>query len=193
MINIRREEIGDYKLVESITREAFWDLYSPRCSEHYIVHQLRKCEDFIPELSFVIEFNGKVVGSIFYSKSKVVLRDNRELETITLAPFSILPEYQEKGLGSRLIRHSIDCAKSMGYEAIIILGSPDYYNSYGFMGADKYNITMPDGEFCKYLLAFPLQNSYLDNIEGYIEFSDIFNIDMDEVEKFDKENFVNTI
>ncbi|MDY6957979.1 MAG: N-acetyltransferase, partial [Halobacteriota archaeon] len=98
-INIRREEETDYRVVEEITREAFWNLNVPGCEEHYLVHCLRKHPDFIRELDYVAEIEGKVVGNIMYTKSFVVDEDQDKIDTITFGPLSVLPEYQRKGIG----------------------------------------------------------------------------------------------
>lgn len=70
-ITIRNEKKDDFRTVEEITREAFWNLYNPGCNEHYVVHRMREHEDFIPELDFVAETDGKIVGNIMYTKAKL--------------------------------------------------------------------------------------------------------------------------
>ena len=145
-INMRHERESDYFVVEEITRNAFWNLYIPGCNEHLLVHTLRNHEDFIPELSFVIEKDGEVIGSIFYSHSKVIDLDGTEYKTITFGPVSIRPEFHRQGFGRKLISHSIEEAKRLGYGAIVIGGFPYHYKPYGFIGAKKYRIAMEDGK-----------------------------------------------
>ena len=70
-ITIRNEEQKDWAVVEKITRQAFYNLYVPGCVEHYLVHIMREHEDFIPELDFVLELNGDVIGNIMYTKAKL--------------------------------------------------------------------------------------------------------------------------
>lgn len=186
-INIRKEEKNDQYKVEEITREAFWNLYVPGCNEHLIAHNLRNHRDFIEELCFVIEVDGEIVGSIFYSHSKVVDCDGRKTKTITFGPVSIDPKYHRKGLGKRLITHSIEQAKKQGYGAIIIGGFPHHYKPYGFVGAKKYNIALEDGNYYTGIMALPLIDGYLDNIKkGKVYFSEGMNIDESELDEFDK-------
>ncbi|KGP73363.1 GNAT family N-acetyltransferase [Pontibacillus yanchengensis] len=185
-IKIRDEEPQDYKVVEEIAREAFWNLYFPGCHEHYVIHKMREHEDFIKELSFVIEVDGKVVGGIFYTHSKIVSEDNKEYKTISFGPVFISPEYHRQGLGRKVITHSIQVAKDMGYRAIITLGYPYHYEPYGFLGGKKYNISMPDKKFYKGLLVLPLYEGALDNISGYVMFSDVLEVAEDEVNEFDQ-------
>ncbi len=185
-IIIRNEDSKDYKVVEEIAREAFWNLYFPGCHEHFVIHKMREHKDFIKDLSFVIEVDGKIVGGIFYTHSKIVSEDNKEYKTISFGPVFISPNFHRKGLGRKLITHSIKAAKEMGYRAILTLGYPYHYEPYGFLGGKKYNISMPDGKFYKGLLVLPLYEDALDNISGYVEFSDVLDSNDDEVNEFDK-------
>lgn len=184
-ICIRNEEAKDHKIVENLAREAFWNLYIPGCTEHYILHKMRNHHDFIKELSFVIELDNEIVGAIFYTNSKIVSKDNIEYEMITFGPFFISPLYHRKGLGRKLITHSINVAKNMGYRAIITLGYPYHYETYGFLSGKKYNISMADGKFYKGLLVLPLYDGALNNISGYANFFDI-PYDENEFSEFDK-------
>ncbi len=183
-INIRHEKEEDYKVVENIARECFWNLYTEGCEEHFILRKMRTHEDFIKELSFVIEVDGEIAGGIFYTKSKII--SDREVDTITFGPVFILPKYHRKGLGRKLIIHSIEKAKELSYKAILVLGYPHYYEPYGFLGGKNYNICMPDNKFYKGLLALPLYFDALKNVEGYAQFSDVFEVTKEELDKFDK-------
>ena len=98
MIIIRNETKNDYKEVEKITREAFYNLYIPGCVEHYLVHIMREHEDFIPELDLVIELDGEIIGNIMYTKAKLVDGKGNKKDILTFGPLCILPKYQRKGL-----------------------------------------------------------------------------------------------
>lgn len=185
-INIRHEKPEDYYIVEQVTREAFWNLYCPGCNEHLLVHYLRSHTDFIPELSFVIELDGEIVGSIFYSHSKVVDTNGKEHKTITFGPVSILPHLHRKGLGRILITRSIDEAKKQGYNAIIIGGYPYHYSTYGFEGAKKFSICLPDGNFYTGIMVLPLFYGALDKVKGCVYFSEALEPDESELAEFDK-------
>lgn len=174
-LTIRKDELNDYHIVENVFREAFWNLYIPGCQEHFIAHCIRQHSDFISELSFVLEVDNTIVGAIMYTHSKVIdSQNNKEYPTITFGPVAILPEFQQRGLGRKLIEYSIIEAKKLGYKAIMIGGYPYHYHSYGFVGSKKYNISMPDGKFYKGVLALPLEEGALDNISGMLYFSEAF-------------------
>lgn len=141
---IRNEKPEDHRIVEELTREAFWNLYVPGCDEHYLLHVLRQHEDFIPELDFVAEADGKIVGNIVYTKAKLVDEQGTEKEIVSFGPISVLPEYQRKGIGKALLLHSFQKASELGYDAIVIFGHPGNYVSRGFKSCKKYNVCVGD-------------------------------------------------
>ncbi len=185
-IIVRNEETKDFSRVEEVAREAFWNLYFPGGHEHYLVHVMRDHKDFIKELAFVIEVDGKVEGAIFYTRSTVVQEDKENIKTITFGPVFISPELHRQGLGRKLISYSLKKAKEMAFSGVIILGYPHHYRPYGFVGGKKYNISMSDGNYYKGLQALPLQENIFDNIKGYVQFSDVFEFTQEEVDNFDK-------
>jgi predicted N-acetyltransferase YhbS len=111
-ITIRRENENDYRIVEKITREAFWNLNVPGCDEHYLVHILRNHPDFIPEMDYVAEVDNKIVGNIMYTKSYVVDESNNRLDTLTFGPLCVIPKYQRQGIGTSLINYTKEMAQS---------------------------------------------------------------------------------
>lgn len=184
MMNVRKERMEDERRVEEIARKAFWNLYVPGCHEHYAIHQLRKHEDYLPELSWVIEVDGELAGGIFYSKSKIV-DGEKSVDTITFGPVFIDPKYHRQGVGRHLITHSIEHAKSLGYRAILTLGYPYHYEPYGFVGGKRYGIAMPDGQYYKGLLVLPLYEGALDGVQGVSVFTEGLDVEEAEVEAFD--------
>ncbi len=186
-MKIRNEKEPDYKTVENLAREAFWNLYFPGCHEHFVVNKMRNHKDFIKELTFVIEVDNQIVGAIFYTHSNIVSSNNTKHKTISFGPVFIDPKFHRQGLGRKLITHSIEHAKAMGFRAILTLGYPYHYETYDFLGGKKYNISMPDGKFYKGLLVLPLYEKALENISGYAEFSDVFDVTDEEVAEFDKQ------
>jgi predicted N-acetyltransferase YhbS len=119
---IRLENEKDYRKVENLTREAFWNLYNPGCIEHLLIHKMRKVPAFVKELAFVAVADENIVGNIVYSKAKVINSTNKEFEVLCLGPVGVLPSRQGQGIGSRLITHSIAKARQLGYKAIILFG-----------------------------------------------------------------------
>ncbi len=182
---IRLEQPGDYRRVEEITREAFWNLFAPGCSEHYLVHRLRTCPQFIPELDFVAVADGAVVGNILYSRAEVRQAGRVSGQVISFGPLSVLPEWQGRGIGAALIRHSLAEAARMGFGAVIIYGHPGYYRRFGFQPARMFNITTPDGKFIDPLMALELREGALAGVSGSFFEAEVFHMDPAEVEAFD--------
>lgn len=185
-ITIRHEEEKDYRIVEEITREAFWNLYFPGAVEHLLVHNIRKHPDYIPELSYVIELDNQIIGSIFYTKAKVIDKEGVANPIITFGPVSISPAYHRQGFGRMLIEHSLAEAKRLGFNAIILGGFTYHYHPYGFVGTKKYNISMPDGKFYTGVMALPLFEGALDGISGSVHFSEAMYPDESLLDDFDQ-------
>jgi len=168
-VNIRLENINDYKEVENLTREAFWNVYRPGCVEHYVLNQYRTNPDFIPELDFVLEEDGKIIGHVMYSKAEIILEDGKSLPAWTFGPISILPEYKRKGYGLKLLNYSLEKAKEMGIGVICMEGNIDFYKNAGFVLASSLNIHY-HGESKEsevpYFLAQELIPGYLNGVEG---------------------------
>lgn len=185
-IVIRHEEEKDFYKVEELARESFYNLYFPGCEEHLVINKMRNHKDYIKNLSYILEIDGKIIGGIFYTKSRIIGKDNKIVETISFGPVFIKPGYQRQGFGKKLIEYSIKEAKKEGYRAILTLGYPHHYKPYGFLGGKNYNVSMEDGKFYVGLLVLPLYEDALKNISGYASFSDVFNISREELDEFDK-------
>lgn len=185
MLNIRNERESDYKNVEDITRKAFYNVYVPGCMEHYLVHIMRGHEDFIPELDFVIEVDGQIVGNIMYTKSKLTDEGGTEKEIVTFGPVSILPKYQRKGYGKMLIEHSLKRAAELGYEAVVIMGSPANYVGSGFQCCRKYNVCVEKDKYPAAMLVKELKPGALDGRLWFYSDSPVMNVDEREAQAFD--------
>jgi predicted N-acetyltransferase YhbS len=183
---LRLENQGDYKEVENLTREAFWDLYQPGCDEHLVAHKLRKVSAFIPALDFVAVQDDRIVGNIMYSKAKVVDNGGIAREVITFGPLSVLPPLQKKGIGSALIAHTKELAQHMGYKAIVIFGSPEYYHRFGFVNAQNFGITTSDGANFDAFMAMELSTDSLQGITGRFYEDAVFHVDKEELEAFER-------
>ena len=184
MINIRLETPSDYRAVEELTREAFWGYTHPTCDEHYLVHLLRKAPVFIPELDFIAEIDGKLVGNVMYSKATVTDDNGIVHEVITFGPLSVLPEYHRTGVGSAMMKHSILKARDMGFCGIIFHGHPDYYPRFGFQNAAVFNITNANSHNYDALMAMELYEGAFDGITGKYSKDSVFEMDEKEAEKY---------
>ncbi|WP_407356376.1 GNAT family N-acetyltransferase [Methanolobus sp. WCC5] len=186
-ISIRLEEEKDFKSVEYMTREAFWDLYKPGCDEHLVVHKIRKLPAFVKELDFVACDKDIIVGNIIYSRAKVVNEGNKEFEVLCMGPFAVLPSYQNQGIGSLLMEHSIEKARQLGYKGIIIFGNPDYYHRFGFVSAKQYNIRTSWGDDLDAFMALELRAGSLNDISGIFSEDEVFKVETEELEDFEKQ------
>ena len=132
MLTFRPETVHDYAAVEHLTREAFWNKYKPGCDEHYLVHILRGRDAVVTSLCDVCETDGEIVGHIFYTHAQIVCESGESFPVITFGPISVRPDMQGKGIGSRLIRTTMQRAADAGFAGVVITGNPDYYHRFGF-------------------------------------------------------------
>lgn len=187
-ISTRQEQKKDYRTVEELTREAFWDLYKPGCDEHLIVHKMRDIPGFIQELDFVAyDDDDKILGNIMYSKAKIINNEKQEFDVVCMGPLAVLPSYQKQGIGTLLINHSIQQAKKLGHKAIIIFGDPGYYHRFGFVNAKTYNIQTAEGANFEPFMALELYDKSLAGISGKFYADKVFETDPKELEAFEKE------
>lgn len=164
--NIRIEEKKDFRLVEELTRRAFWNIYKPGCDEHYVLHCFRNNPIFVPELSLVLEKEGKIIGHIMYVRSTVHLDDGGLLPILTFGPISIDPDLKRQGYGTLLLRESMKRAEAMGAGAIAITGNILFYGKSGFVAAKDLGIRYLEDPDADYFLAIELKEGYLDGISG---------------------------
>ena len=167
--SIRVEEERDYSTVESLVRESFWNVYRPGCTEHYVLHHLRSNPDFIPELAFVMEADGKIIGQNVFVKAKITKNEVTAFPILTMGPICIANEYKRKGYGKILLDYSLEKAKALGYGAVCFEGNIDFYGKSGFDFASKFGIKyhgLPEGMAADFFLCKELKPGYLDGITG---------------------------
>ena len=168
-MNIRLEKPQDWREVENLTREAFWNVYRPGCLEHYVLHCFRSDPDFIPELDFVMEEDGRIIGHVMFSKAEIVLDDGSRFPSWTFGPISIDPEYKRKGYGLQLLKYALERAREMGIGLLCMEGNIEFYKLAGFDLACKMRIhyhAEPREAVVPYFLAQELIPGYWGDREG---------------------------
>lgn len=181
---LRQENPSDYAQVEALTREAFWNLYFPGCEEHYLCHILRDHKDFVPELDYVAELDGKIVGSIMYTRAWLVSGDER-VPILSFGPLCVHPDYQRKGIGTALIEKTKKLAMDRGIPAIVIYGDPHNYCKHGFKNGIDCKVSNGEGEYPLGLLVLELKPGFFGNKEWKIQQTDAFAFDQEKVAEFD--------
>lgn len=139
-MNIRLEQPEDYREVENLTREAFWNVYRPGCTEHFVLNQFRNNPDFIPELDFVMEEDGRIMGHVMFSRAELVLDDGTRCPSWTFGPISIHPDYKRKGYGIQLLNYALEKARGLGIGFLCMEGNINFYRHAGFDLASKLGI-----------------------------------------------------
>ena len=168
-MNIRLEQPQDYREVENLTREAFWNVYRPGCTEHYVLNQYRNNPDFMSELDYVMEEGDRIIGHIMFSKAHIVLDNGSAFPSWTFGPISIHPDYKRKGYGLKLLQYALGKAREMGVGMLSMEGNIDFYRHTGFDLASKMNIhyhAEPRESEVPYFLAQELIPGYWGAREG---------------------------
>ena len=189
-IVIRSEEKGEYRKVENMVRESFWNVYRPGCMEHYVLHQLRKDAAGVPELDLVMEQNGELIGQNMFMRAWIAVDDGREIPIMTMGPICIAPQWKRKGYGKILLDYSLEKAKELGYRALCFEGNIDFYGKSGFREAREFGIRyhgLPEGEDASFFLCKELIPGYLEEITGEYTTPEGYFVDEKEAEEFDRQ------
>ena len=186
---IRLERKEEYRNVENLVRESFWNVYRPGCLEHYVLNQLRDDEAFVPELDFVMEKSGQLIGQNMFMRANIKADDGREIPFMTMGPICITPELKRKGYGKMLLDYSLEKAKELGCGAVCFEGNIDFYGKSGFAAASTFGIRyhgLPEGEDASFFLCKELVPGYLNGITGEYATPRGYFVNEDEAEAFDK-------
>ncbi len=188
-VKIRTEQPDDFRTVENLTREAFWNVYRPGCIEHYVLHCYRKDSGFVPELSLVMEIQGEIIGHVMYAWWRIDADDGRKIRMMTFGPISIRPDYKRKGFGTKLLNHSMEIAKKMGAGCLLICGNIEFYGKCGFVPAIEKGIRYAEDPEATYLLCKELDEGFLDGITGSYSVPPPYSVDENDeaFKKYDAE------
>lgn len=168
-----------------MVREAFWNNYTPGCCEHYLLHRMRDCPAFVPELDVVAVDAGKIVGNTVCVRGIILGDDGKRYGVLTLGPIAVLPEYQRKGVGSAMLDWIRKEAARMGFSAILLCGDPDYYERHGFLPAETKGIRTSDDLYAAALQVCELYDRALDGAAGrYLE-DEVYSVEEAAVQQFD--------
>lgn len=187
---IRLEKIEERREVETLVRESFWNVYRPGCLEHYVLNQLRNDPAFVPELNFVMEKDGRIIGQNVFMRASIKADDGRDIPIMTMGPICIANEYKRQGYGKTLLDYSLEKAAELGCGALCFEGDINFYGKSGFAFASRYGIRyhgLPEGADASFFLCKELIPGYLEGITGEYSTPEGYFVDEREAEKFDKE------
>ena len=166
-MNIREEQHTDVDGIWKINSETF-----ESDAEANLVNALRDCG--CNYISLVAEIENNVIGHILFTPVELTGNENK-LKIMGLAPMAVSGEYQNQGVGSKLVSIGLEFCKSQGYDAVVVLGHPTYYPKFGFVPSIKYGIKseydVPDDVF----MILELVPEALKDHKGIIKYSEEFN------------------
>ena len=186
---IRPEKEEDYRAVENLVRESFWNVYRPGCSEHYVIHMLRDDPAFVKELDFVMEKDGELIGQNMFMKTIIEADDGRTIPVLTMGPIGIIPQQKRKGYGKAILDYSLEKAAGLGFGAVLFEGNIDFYGKSGFDYASKFGIRyhdLPEDADSSFFLCKELITGYLDGITGVYQTPQGYYVKDEDVDAFDR-------
>ena len=166
---IRKETPDDYREVENLVRESFWNVYRPGCLEHFVLHELRSDPAFVKELDFVMEAEGRIIGQNIFMRAVIAADDGREIPIMTMGPICIANDLKRQGYGKKLLDYSLEKAKELGCGALCFEGNIGFYGKSGFGYASEKGIRyhgLPEGADSSFFLCRELIGGYLEGITG---------------------------
>ena len=187
---IRSEKKEEYRKVENLVRESFWNVYKPGCSEHYVLHVLRDDPAFVKDLDFVMEKNGMLIGQNVFMRTVINSDDGRDIPVLTMGPICIAPELKRRGYGKMLLDYSLEKAAEMEFGAVLFEGNIDFYGKSGFDYARRFGIRyhdLPEDADDSFFVCKELKPGYLDEVTGVYQTPQGYYVDDADVDEFDKE------
>lgn len=187
---IRQERKNERREVEELVRASFWNVYRPGAMEHCVLHKMRNYPDFISELNFVLEKDGRIVGQNVFVRAEVKADDGRIIPIAAMGPICIAPELKRQGYGKLLLDYTLEKAGEYGIKAVCFEGNIDFYGHSGFVRASEFGLRyhgMPEGVEADFFLAKELTSGYLDGVSGEYEPPEVYMVSEEEVEVFDRD------
>ncbi|MEG1911828.1 MAG: N-acetyltransferase [Cloacibacillus sp.] len=184
-IELRLERTEDCAKAENLVREAFWNQYCPGCCEHYLLHVMRAAAGYVPELAIVAACGGEIIGNIVYMKAMILGDDGNKYEVLSMGPIAVLPEWQGKGIGAKMIEHTRRLAREMGFRAVLLCGDPDYYLRRGFVSAETLGVRTSENIYSPALHLCELYENALASAAGCYFEDEIYNVDEKAAAEFD--------
>jgi predicted N-acetyltransferase YhbS len=187
---IRLERPEEYREVENLVREAFWNVYRPGCLEHYVIHVLRNDPAFVKELDLVMEEDGRLIGQNMFMKTIIEVDDGRVIDVLTMGPICIASDLKRQGFGKALLDYSIERAAELGFGAVLFEGNIGFYGKSGFTYASEFGIRyhdLPEGADQSFFLCKELISGYLDGVTGIYHTPQGYYVEDADVEAFDQD------
>ena len=186
---IRLERKEEYRETERLVRESFWNVYRPGCLEHYVLNQLRNDPAFVPELDFVMEKGGRLIGQNIFVRANIKADSGRDIPILTMGPICIAPEFKRQGYGKILLDYSLGKAAELGFGAVCFEGNINFYGKSGFTFAREFGIRyhgLPEDADSSFFLCKELTPEYLNGITGEYATPQGYFVNESEAEEFDK-------
>nr|WP_295663393.1 N-acetyltransferase [Polymorphobacter sp.] len=170
-ITIRAEKPGDAATITDIVRRAYAAVPYSDHREHLMIGRLRGTDAYVPALSLLAEIGGEPAGHILLTRAAIV-SDGGVVTTLALAPLSVVPEFQHRGVGQRLVGAAHERAAALGFESVLLVGIPGYYKQFGYVPLSRYPIVLPFEAPADNCMILELRPDALDGVAGRVRYAD---------------------
>ncbi len=168
-ITVRPENAVDAPAIAEVILRAFQSLSYSDHTEQVMVDRLRASNAYLPPLAMVAEIANQIVGHIMLTR--VAIRDGEtSFASLALAPLSVLPEFQNRGVGTALVKEAHKRALHLGFSSVIVLGTPHYYSQFGYVPLSSCNIRVPFEIREENCMITPLTVDGLSGVRGVVEY-----------------------
>ncbi|HAH07988.1 MAG TPA: GNAT family N-acetyltransferase [Elusimicrobia bacterium] len=161
---VRPQKPEESALIEEILRKAYG-----REEEARLFASLRGSQDFLPQASLVADHEGQLVGYVLFLKASLV-GANDSHPALAMALFAVLPEFQRRGMGERLIRHSLERCRGINHHLFFVIGDPAYFSRFGFQDAAASGLGVDFAAPPAPLQVLDLSGSILGRVQGKIRY-----------------------
>ena len=170
-IAIRTEQAADAAVITDVVKRAYANVAHSDHREHLMIERLRRADAFLAALSLVAERDDDPAGHILLTRARIRDRD-AVVETLALAPLSVAPEHQGRGVGRRLVEAAHERAAALGFGSIVLVGIPGYYPRFGYEPLSRYPITLPFSAPAENCMILPLRPRALTGVAGVVEYAE---------------------
>ena len=172
-VDINQEMESDFDAIFALIKKAFATEAMSDHREQHLVNRLRKSDAYIPELALVAKVNNELVGHILLTKL-IIKNKTGQYDSLALAPVSVLPEFQGRGIGGKLIKEAHERAKQLGHKSIVLLGHDKYYPRFGYQQANNFGIELPFDVPKENCMAIELFENGLKDVSGTVVYPKAF-------------------
>lgn len=161
--------MDDSLAIANVVQHAYASVVYSDHREHLMIDRLRQTDAYIPSLSLLAEISGETAGHVLLTRA-CIRNERSTVATLALAPLSVAPEFQFRGVGKQLMSAAHEQAAALGFGTVVLVGIPSYYPRFGYEPLSRYPITLPFDAPDKNCMVLRLAPRALDGVAGRVHY-----------------------